>query len=414
VISKQRERTFPPAAFFFAHLCSAWPVGIVGLAMGSSLVKAGVSVQQTATIIAASTLAFTLEFLWAPIVDSYLTRRSWYIGGATVMCGCIVALLLAPWDASSVPMMSALAFASSSGAAVASVALKGIMAHEVPATKLGSASGYYTAGGAFAKVAGGAGTIWLLTHLQGRTPAVILSLVVAAVGYTAILFTRSGEPAPWLEFPARLRNALAELWAFVRTRQGIMTAVLCVIPFGAGTEIGLIGAIAREWTVTPDQLASFSILGAVTGIAGAIFAGWLSRRVGPWRVYLLFGWTMVAVMLCFAFTPRAAAYFLAVELLYRGLASGCTAALLGIVMTAIGKGAASTKAASLWSLANFAIAYPALLEGSVHDRAGTSAMLLTDAGLGAVGFIVMLIAARLLKLRLYAPTVAPAHADTPE
>jgi hypothetical protein len=66
-------------------------------------------------------------------------------------------------------------------------------------------------------------------------------------------------------------------------------------------------------------------------------------------------------------------------------------------MTTIGKGAASTKAAVMWSLTNFAFFYPALIEGGVHDGSGTTAMLLTDAVLGASGFAVLMIARRVLR-----------------
>jgi hypothetical protein len=121
---------------------------------------------------------------------------------------------------------------------------------------------------------------------------------------------------------------------------------------------------------------------------------------------------MIAAMICLAFAPRAPLYFIVIELFYRALASGCYAALLGIVMTAIGKGAASTKAAGMWSLANFAVVYPALLEGTIHDRVGTSAMLVTDAALGAVGFGLLFVALRLLGLRPDSPiaSVVPAVA----
>jgi MFS transporter, PAT family, beta-lactamase induction signal transducer AmpG len=404
-MSRLGDRSCPPGAFFFLHLCAAWPVGVIGLALGSSLVKAGVSVQQTAAIIAASTLAFTLEFLWAPMVDSSLTRRRWFIGGAGAMCAFLAALLLAPQDPKSVPLMTVLAFAASSGAAVAAVAVKGIMAYDVPAAKLGSASGFYTGGGTFAKAVGGAGTLWLLTHSPGRIGAVSLSLTAAALAGAAILLASPGRPASVRELPQKLRFAFADLWAFMCTREGRMIAVLCVIPFGAGTEAGLIGAIAHEWAVTPDQLAGFSALGAATSIAGAIVAGWLSLRIGAWKTYVLLGWLMITVTVGFAFSPRTAAYFIGIELLYRALAAGCYAALLGIVMTAIGKGAAATKAASLWSLANFAVAYPTALEGAVHDHAGIGAMLLTDAALGVAGFGVLLVAARLLALRLSSPVM---------
>jgi PAT family beta-lactamase induction signal transducer AmpG len=348
-------------------------------------------------------LAFTLEFVWAPLVDACLTRRLWYVAGAVVMCGCLGTLLIAPWNPTSVSLMTVLAFASSSGAAIAAVAVKGIMAYDVPAARLGAASGFYSAGGTFAKAVGGSGTLWLLTHVSGRAVAASFSIGAAALAGMAIVFAVPGRPAPLRGIPAKLRSALVELWTLVRTRTGILIAVLCVIPFGAGTEAGLIGAIAREWAVTPDQLAAFGTFGAATSIVSAILAGWLATRIGPWNVYLLLGWAMIGAMLGLAYSPRTALYFLVLELVYRALAAGCYATLLAIVMQAIGKGAASTKAATLWSLANFAFVYPTLIEGSVHDHAGTAAMLFTDAGLGATGFGVLLVATRLLKLHFAAP-----------
>jgi predicted MFS family arabinose efflux permease len=155
-----------------------------------------------------------------------------------------------------------------------------------------------------------------------------------------------------------------------------------------------------EWTVTPDQLTGFSVFAVIGGISGAIFSGWLSLRIGPWMTYVALGWLMIATMLGFSLTPRMPPYFLAVEFGYRALAAGCYAALLGIVLTAIGTGAASTKAAGMWSLANLAFVYPALIEGAVHDKVNTRAMLLTDAALGVASFGVLLRAAWLLGLRL--------------
>jgi predicted MFS family arabinose efflux permease len=160
-----------------------------------------------------------------------------------------------------------------------------------------------------------------------------------------------------------------------------------------------VGAIAREWGVSADQLASFSVIGVAASIAGAVLSGWLSTRIGTWKTYVLMGWSMIAVMLVFAMTPRTANLFLGIELIYRTLDSGGSVALLGMIMTAIGKGAASTKAAGLWSLANFSLVMPTFVEGWVHDRVGTQAMLLTDAVLAVAGFAVLLLAARLMRSR---------------
>jgi len=48
------------------------------------------------------------------------------------------------------------------------------------------------------------------------------------------------------------------------------------------------------------------------------------------------------------------------------------------------------------SLTNFSFFYPTLIEGAVHDRSGTAAMLLTDTLLGATGFAILIIALRVL------------------
>jgi hypothetical protein len=380
-------------------MCTAWPVGVVGLAVGNRLVSSGVSVHQTAGIVAAAFLPFSFEFLWAPMVDACWNRRGWFVFGAVVMTACLAALIVAPWNSGSVWLMTALAFSSCAGAAIGAVAIKGLMAYEVQTTKLGAASGFYTAGGTFAKAVAGAGTLWLLTHLADRFLVATLSIGAAVLAATAILLVSPSLSAPFNQLPAKLLSALVDLWRFLRTRNGALIALLCVIPFGAGSEAGLIGAIAREWSVTPNQLAAFGTLGVVTGIFGALFSGWLSTRIGPWRAYIILGWMLIGIMLSLTFAPRTATYFLSLEQFYRAASAGCYAALLGIVMTAIGTGAASTKAAALWSLGNFASAYPTAIEGVVHDRNGTSAMLLTDAGLGAVGFGLLILATRLLPAR---------------
>jgi hypothetical protein len=54
------------------------------------------------------------------------------------------------------------------------------------------------------------------------------------------------------------------------------------------------------------------------------------------------------------------------------------------------------------ALTNLAFAYPTLIEGSVHDRAGTLAMLLTDVSLAVIGFGVLMLAIRVLRPGIHA------------
>jgi hypothetical protein len=389
-------RRAPAPAFFWLHW-AAWPVGAVDLAMASALVKTGVPVQQVAEIIAAVALAFSLEILWSPMVDAVFTRRRWYIGGAVLMCGCLATLLAAPWNSASVPWLTLLTFCSCSGAAIALVATKGIMAYDVPTSQLGRASGFYTAGGFVAKSAAGAGTLWLLTHLSSRPLVAVLTVGAAALAMTSIALTSSRSAQPVRDLVPALRATLIDVWAFLRTRGGMLIAVLCVIPFGTSTVLGT--AIAKEWFVDPDRLAASIPVGAAFSVAGAIAAGRLSARIGLWKTYIALGWILIGLLIALAFAPRAPGSFFALWFLHRAAGGACYAALLGLVMTSIGKGAAATKAAALWSLVNFSEGYPALVDGRVHDQVGTTAMLLTHAGMDAGGFALLLAAAMLLGLR---------------
>ena len=416
LMAEPRATSCSPILFFFLHVCTAWPVGVVGLALASSLVKAGVPVQQTATITAASALAFTLEICIPGTSGGLLLhtarlvsrRRRSHVRVSRGVAGCTLESRVG-----SSPHRTGVRVLVGRGDGGGG-GQGDLMAYEVGASARPRllASGYYTAGAhVLPKQYGRRDYLsWLLdtpsTGLRARDACLSIAIAHALAGATIFMVPRERMQGLH-ELLRSLPAALVDLWTFVRTRQGMLIAVLCVIPFGSGTEAGLIGAIAREWAVTPDQLAALSVLAVVGGIAGAIISGWLSLRIGPWKTYVTLGWLMIVTMLGFSFAPRLPAYFLAVELGYRALGAGCYAALLGIVLTAIGKGAASTKAAGR-SLANLAFVYPALIEGAVHDKVNTRAMLLTDAALGVAGFGVLLGAAWLLGLHLQSNQNRPA------
>jgi len=178
----QVTRRAPPSAFFWLHW-AAWPVGVIGGAMAAALATAGLPVRQISEIVGVGSLAFSLEIIWAPMVDSAFTRRGWCIAGSIAMCCCLASLLMAPWQSSSVPLLIVLPFCACSGAGIALVATKGIMAYDLHAGQLGRASGFYTAGGIVAKSVAGAGTLWLLAHVSSRLFCIALAAALATPPY---------------------------------------------------------------------------------------------------------------------------------------------------------------------------------------------------------------------------------------
>src|SRR5262249_21305093 len=162
-----------------------------------------------------------------------------------------------------------------------------IMAYDVASLQMGRASGYYTAGGIVAKAVAASGTLWLLTHVPSRPLVAALSVGAAALAMSTIVLASPARSLPVRSVVPALSAALSDLWKFICTRVGFLVAVLCVIPFGTSTLLG--AAIAKDWSVGPDQLAAVIPFGAVLSVAGAVLAARLSGRLGPWRTYIAFG-----------------------------------------------------------------------------------------------------------------------------
>ena len=53
--------------------------GYLTVAVAYLLTQAGVSVEQVAGLIAISFIPHTWKFLWAPIADTTLARKTWYV-----------------------------------------------------------------------------------------------------------------------------------------------------------------------------------------------------------------------------------------------------------------------------------------------------------------------------------------------
>jgi len=52
--------------------------GYITVAVAYLLTRAGVSVGETAALVALSYVPHTWKFLWAPIADTTLSRKGWY------------------------------------------------------------------------------------------------------------------------------------------------------------------------------------------------------------------------------------------------------------------------------------------------------------------------------------------------
>ena len=60
--------------------------GFLTVALAYGLSKKGISTNDIAVVVGLSYLCLIFKWLWAPLVDTLLTRKIWYVG-STLVCG---------------------------------------------------------------------------------------------------------------------------------------------------------------------------------------------------------------------------------------------------------------------------------------------------------------------------------------
>ncbi len=125
---------------------------------------------------------------------------------------------------------------------------------------------------------------------------------------------------------------------------------------------------------------------------------WLARsdawQAVGWRwVYFGSGAIMALVTIIMAVAPRTSFAYAAGVLAYAAWGGVAYAAFSAVVLFAIGRGAASTKYATLSSLGNLPLIYMTAVNGWAHDRFGTAGMLHVEAiaGLVCVGLALLVL-----------------------
>jgi MFS transporter, PAT family, beta-lactamase induction signal transducer AmpG len=143
---------------------------------------------------------------------------------------------------------------------------------------------------------------------------------------------------------------------------------------------GLWSAVAPDWKAGPDRVALVAgILNGVISAVGCVAGGWIADRVGRWWAYFGSGVALAVVAIAMAIIPRTPQTYALGVLAYALFVGVAYAAFSAIVLFAIGRGAASTKYATLSSLGNIPVVYMTGLNGWVHDRFGTVEMLMAEA-----------------------------------
>lgn len=404
-------RHIHPWAFMVLIIPFGVNAGYLSVAIAWQLKQAGVSVAQVATIIAATYVPHVWKFLWAPITDSTLSQKAWYLIACVSSAVTLTAVGLFPATPAGLASLTVVVVISSAATTFLGMSVESLMAYSTPEHLKGRASGWFQAGNLGGAGIGGGFGLWLVQ----RVPQPWVASATVGVLCLACCVALLAVPTPVRSHGAgslarKLLDVVRDVWHVVRERAGLLALFLCLLPVGSGAASGLWSAVAGEWHAPGDLVAL--VTGVLTGIisaVGCVAGGWICDRMDRKAAYLAYGLLQAGCAVGMALCPRTPAMFAVWTITYAFITGLTYAGYSAFVLEAIGKGAAATKFSVYASLSNFPIMYMTTIDGKAHDRWNSAGMLFTEATLCVLGAVVFVSIAAAFGWRMSAPPRAGAE-----
>lgn len=388
-IMTARQPHTHPMVFMFLILPFGVMGGYVSVALAYLFAQAGIPVERVAALVAVGIIPHTWKFAWAPLVDSLLTRKTWYLLAAVLSAAGIWATAVLPIRASSLPLLSTVVLVSNFAVTFLGMATDSLMAYGTPPELKGRAGGWFQAGNLGGAGLGGGAGLWLAQRLP--TPGMAGGILALACLACCLALFFVPEPKSTIRDPRVFKtvaNVFNDLWGLARSRPGLVALFLCFLPIGSGAASNLWSAVADDWRASADTVALVTgVLGGILSAAGCLLGGWVCDRMDRKGAYVLYGVLQAVCAIGMALAPRTQGMFIVFTSLY-ALITGLTyAGFTAFVLEAMGTGAAATKYNVFASLSNTPIYYMTLIDGRAHTRWGAAGMLNTEATFCLLGMV---------------------------
>ncbi len=391
-----------PALFLVLYLPYGAMQGFVVVTLAYLLSHAGIGVRAIAGLAAISLMPQIIKFLWAPLIDTTLNSKRWYVLGVVAEAGVMVATTGVPISAANLPVFQVLVLLLAVVASFNAMAVDSLMAHATHPDEKGRAGGWSQAGNLGGGGLGGGVGLWIATHshrawLSGAVLGAACLLCCLALYWTE----EAEESHPAAEtYWKSLVQVGGECWRLVSSRLGFLAVLIMLVPIGSGGAQNLWAAIAGDWHAGGDTVALVNgVLGGVVTMAGCVAGGFVCDRIDRKAAYCLFGIGIAAGAAAMAASPRTASLFAFFTLLYAFMLGLSYAGFGAVTLEAIGAGAAATKYNIITGLSNIPLTYEALIDGWAQTRYGSGGMLGIEALLGVLAVAVYIAAAALTRGR---------------
>ena len=384
--------------------------GIISGVLSYLLRQQGVGIGRTSEIISLLILPQTIYFLWSPITDFWIRRRTWLIVGAVASALTMAAAFHG--RRLDTPLAVALMFLSACfGQLVVSSCggMMGTLRSEVTRRK---ASSVYQA----AALAFGALGVFVLARLAERMGMGPLGWIAAAL-IALPAFAAFAAPEQAREKGQNIKQTFSAIWrefktTFLRWR-AVPYTLLMLFPMASGALIGLLPGVAQDYHVSGQHMAWMNgLAGALLTASGSLAATLIPARIRASVAYLsgcLLNQLLLVILWLGPLSPST--YFIGATL-YLFTIGTCYAMFTAVVLEFLGQSgkSGSGRYSIINSLGNVPVVYMTALDGRGGKLWGARGLAGTDAVIGAIGATILL-TYFLTRKRSEAPVTAFASPD---
>ncbi len=354
--------------------------------------KYGVPVDQIAGVVAISTLPAIWSFLWSPLADAGLRRRTCVLLSALIsgLTGAVAILSVhgpLAWLTLLLFLMNA--FAGLLGSA------NGALLTAMPVFLRGTAAGWYQAGNlGIGAIAGGA-VIWLADH---AAPPVVALTVVASTILPALAAFLIEEPMPLRRAIGPQISGLAkDLHEVFLARRTWLGLVFFLSPVGSAAIGNLISSVGPDYHAGGmEVLWVTGIAGGLLSAGGSFIGGLVADRMNRMVAYALSGGLAALFGAYLALGPATPFTYGAGYCAYATAAGFAYAVYTALLLDVVGQRqhAAAAAYSTLNASGNIPISYMTFTDGVGYKHWGARGLMATDAIANGAFAVILLLVAR--------------------
>jgi len=399
-IASRHSRWFIPTLAAALYFSQGFPFGVINELLGIYLAVEHVSLAKIGFITGVG-IAWTLKFLWSPLIDLFGTYRRWIAGSLAAIAGALLLMALVPtanWTAF-VAAAAVIAFAS----ATQDIAIDALTIRITPKEQLGPVNSARVAAYRVGMIAAGGG-LAIAGSLLGWPAAFVIGALIAVVMIVlTTLIPANLEPAP-----SAHSNPFAGVVQWLK-RPGALLLLAVVLLYKTGDSA--ITPMTKPYWIShgfsaAEVATATSVVGPWLVIIGAIAGGGFVARFGLYWALIWLGVTQNLSNVVYALAASGAATrgslygVAAFESFTYGLGS---AAYLAFLMSICDREHAATEYAMLTALLGVSRTAVTTFSGMAAERLGYAGYFWLTVALGIPG---------LLLLPLIRERIRPAEAAT--